>query len=198
MTSTIRLPSAPGRQAGLRDHGAGDPVLLIHGVGLQSAAWTPQIEALSRSRRVIAPDLPGHGRNPAEVSGALDLVDWLTEDLARQPDGAAVDGARARDPVAALQDAEEERRDRRHPRPVADGGRGVLQRAEGLLQGRDRRVAGAAVREAAVAAVARPSARCRNATHRGVAESPHHVDVCTKRRQNHRFVEVPVVDSLLG
>jgi pimeloyl-ACP methyl ester carboxylesterase len=36
-------------------------VLLLHGVGMQSAAWAPQIAALRKTHHVIAPDLPGHG-----------------------------------------------------------------------------------------------------------------------------------------
>lgn len=37
------------------------PVVLIHGVGLQSVAWHPQIAALSQTHSVIAVDMPGHG-----------------------------------------------------------------------------------------------------------------------------------------
>ena len=44
--------------------GQGRPVLLLHGVGLRAEAWQPQIEALCRTHRVIAPDMPGHGDTP--------------------------------------------------------------------------------------------------------------------------------------
>ncbi|WP_312858733.1 alpha/beta fold hydrolase [Rhizobium sp. G21] len=43
--------------------GAGDPLVLIHGVGMRLEAWTPQIEALSKRFEVIAVDLPGHGES---------------------------------------------------------------------------------------------------------------------------------------
>ncbi len=36
-------------------------IVLIHGARLTRAMWQPQIDALSTSFRVIAPDLPGHG-----------------------------------------------------------------------------------------------------------------------------------------
>lgn len=48
--------------------GDGPPVLLLHGVGLQAAAWGPQIDALSGRYQVIAPDMPGHGDSPAPTA----------------------------------------------------------------------------------------------------------------------------------
>jgi pimeloyl-ACP methyl ester carboxylesterase len=45
--------------------GLGEPVLLIHGLGGTRATWTPLIDALARTHRVIAPDLPGHGDSAA-------------------------------------------------------------------------------------------------------------------------------------
>ncbi len=41
--------------------GSGEPVLLLHGVGMRAEAWGPQIEALSKTHRVIALNMPGHG-----------------------------------------------------------------------------------------------------------------------------------------
>lgn len=43
--------------------GAGAPVLLLHGVGLQANVWGPQIDALCADFAVIAPDMPGHGES---------------------------------------------------------------------------------------------------------------------------------------
>ncbi len=51
MTSTTLRLSKSGRTVALRDHGAGDPVVLIHGVGMQSASWRPQIDALAKGHR---------------------------------------------------------------------------------------------------------------------------------------------------
>ncbi|WP_087001263.1 alpha/beta fold hydrolase [Rhizobium sullae] len=41
--------------------GTGEPLVLIHGVGMRLEAWGPQIACLSASHRVIAVDMPGHG-----------------------------------------------------------------------------------------------------------------------------------------
>ncbi|MBX7059220.1 MAG: alpha/beta fold hydrolase [Leptospirales bacterium] len=40
----------------------GAPVLLIHGIGGYVESWTPTFEALALHHRVLAVDLPGHGR----------------------------------------------------------------------------------------------------------------------------------------
>ncbi|WP_424970499.1 acetoin dehydrogenase dihydrolipoyllysine-residue acetyltransferase subunit [Dinoroseobacter sp. S76] len=62
------------------------PVYCVHGFAGLGANWAALRADLQRSGlSSSAPDLPGHGRNPAEVSAAMDLVDWLAEDLARQP-----------------------------------------------------------------------------------------------------------------
>jgi 3-oxoadipate enol-lactonase len=41
----------------------GAPVLLVHGLGGAAANWTRVAPALARTRRVIVPELPGHGRS---------------------------------------------------------------------------------------------------------------------------------------
>jgi 3-oxoadipate enol-lactonase len=61
---------AESRSTGLamwyRDLGAGDadPLLLLHAFPLNGKMFEPQMEALSATRRVIAPDFPGFGRSP--------------------------------------------------------------------------------------------------------------------------------------
>lgn len=62
-----------------RETGSGAPVVLIHGVGMQSAAWGPQFAALSANHRVIALDIPGHGRSSALSEGAQlpAFIEWL-------------------------------------------------------------------------------------------------------------------------
>ena len=52
------------------DRGSGEPLVLIHGVGMRAEAWTPQIAHFSRSRRVVALDLPGHGMSAPAPAGA--------------------------------------------------------------------------------------------------------------------------------
>lgn len=46
--------------------GSGPPLLLIHGLGGKASSWAPVAERLARTRTLIIPDLPGHGRTPAE------------------------------------------------------------------------------------------------------------------------------------
>lgn len=43
------------------DSGAGEALVLIHGLGANAAGWMEQIEALSPFYRVVAMDLRGHG-----------------------------------------------------------------------------------------------------------------------------------------
>jgi pimeloyl-ACP methyl ester carboxylesterase len=43
--------------------GKGEPLVLIHGVGMRLEAWAPQIAYLSATHRVIAVDMPGHGES---------------------------------------------------------------------------------------------------------------------------------------
>lgn len=83
MTLTTRHLS-DGTTLGLREAGAGEAIVLLHGVGMQSAAWAPQIQALSQSYRVLALDLPGHGLTSALPQGAQlsDFVEWLGRVLA--------------------------------------------------------------------------------------------------------------------
>lgn len=81
MTLTTRQLSEPFGQLSLRTDGSGpdDPVVLLHGVGMQSAAWAPQVEALSANNAVYALDLPGHGGSaPIDSASRLpDFLDWL-------------------------------------------------------------------------------------------------------------------------
>jgi pimeloyl-ACP methyl ester carboxylesterase len=53
-----------------RDEGTGPPVLLIHGLGVPMETWTYTIPALAAARRVLAFDVPGHGRSSMPRDGA--------------------------------------------------------------------------------------------------------------------------------
>ncbi|AFL49840.1 pimeloyl-ACP methyl ester carboxylesterase [Sinorhizobium fredii] len=59
--------------------GHGEPLVLIHGVGMRLEAWTPQVVALSARHRVIAVDMPGHGESDRLDADAKleDFVAWL-------------------------------------------------------------------------------------------------------------------------
>lgn len=76
-SKTLHL-SDSGQRVAYREHGTGEPVVLIHGVGMQSAAWGPQIAALGEAYRVIALDMPGHGNSDPLPQGSelQDFVAW--------------------------------------------------------------------------------------------------------------------------
>ncbi len=65
------------------EQGTRDPLVLIHGVGLRSLVWAPQISCFARTHRVIALNMPGHGGSTSLSSGAdlRDFVQWLAEVL---------------------------------------------------------------------------------------------------------------------
>jgi pimeloyl-ACP methyl ester carboxylesterase len=52
--------------------GAGDPVVLLHGLGATKASFLPTIATLARTHRPIAIDLPGFGDSDKPVQAAYD------------------------------------------------------------------------------------------------------------------------------
>lgn len=58
---------------GFAEQGDGPPLLLLHGLGASGFSWRENIDPLSRHFRVLAPDLPGHGRSPAPLDGDYSL-----------------------------------------------------------------------------------------------------------------------------
>ena len=60
-----------------RSEGAGEPLVLIHGVGGDASTWDALVPELAMRFRVIRPDLRGHGRSP------LLTTPCTAEDLAR-------------------------------------------------------------------------------------------------------------------
>ena len=52
-----------GDRVAYRDEGAGEVLLLIHGMGGSSQTWRDVIPMLAKKYRVIAPDLLGHGQS---------------------------------------------------------------------------------------------------------------------------------------
>src|SRR5687768_10087170 len=62
------------------------PVVLIHGYPFDHTMWFSTIAALGTKARVIAPDLPGFGRNPVlrnKSPGLEHYADFLVGELAR-------------------------------------------------------------------------------------------------------------------
>lgn len=80
-----RVRVGPGELAVVE---AGDPrapaLLLLHGSAASSAIWATYVPALAPSFRVLAPDLPGGGREgaPPDVEARADAVEELLGRLA--------------------------------------------------------------------------------------------------------------------
>ncbi|EXB49332.1 alpha/beta fold hydrolase [Acinetobacter sp. 1000160] len=79
ISKTLQLSN--NRIAHYFEQGEGEPLVLIHGVGMQAAAWYPQIEFFSKHYRVISVDMPGHGQSTklADDAQLQDFVDWSIE-----------------------------------------------------------------------------------------------------------------------
>ncbi|MGV6805089.1 MAG: alpha/beta fold hydrolase [Ruegeria sp.] len=81
MTLKTRQLSEPFGRLCFRSAGSegSDPLVMLHGVGMQSAAWEPQIDALSQKYTVYALDLPGHGESDPIAAGSQlpEFVDWF-------------------------------------------------------------------------------------------------------------------------
>jgi non-heme chloroperoxidase len=59
------LTARDGAKVFYREQGTGDPIILLHGFGMNSLHWLPFSTPLSRNARVIMPDLRGFGRSHA-------------------------------------------------------------------------------------------------------------------------------------
>lgn len=71
--------------------GAGPPVVLLHGVGLDHSMWARCLPALAQNCHVTAVDLRGHGASPAAAAGVTlgDLASDVVEILDRITAGSA-------------------------------------------------------------------------------------------------------------
>ena len=67
-------------------YGSGEPVVLIHGVGMEQAAWTAQVEELAADYQLVVYDMFGHGKSRIPPEGVTlaayadqlaDLLDHL-------------------------------------------------------------------------------------------------------------------------
>lgn len=56
----------------VEEHGEGDAMIMVHGLGGTSNAWYPQVGMLSRTFRVIRPDLEGSGRSPVKGKTSME------------------------------------------------------------------------------------------------------------------------------
>jgi pimeloyl-ACP methyl ester carboxylesterase len=57
--------------------GAGEPIVLLHGLGSRRKAWRPVVELVEGQREVLNVDLPGFGESPADEAGTeLRVADY--------------------------------------------------------------------------------------------------------------------------
>jgi len=86
---TERTLELAGVQTSVLEGGDGPPVLLLHGPGEYAAKWVHVLPELVASRRVIAPDMPGHGNSvvpgPIEADRVLDWLHALIEQTCPTP-----------------------------------------------------------------------------------------------------------------
>jgi pimeloyl-ACP methyl ester carboxylesterase len=87
MSAAAATPSASGRSIEVNgaalyyeEHGAGAPVVLIHGGLVSGAMWEPVLPHLAGGCRVITPDSRGHGRS-TNPGGSLSYAQ-LADDVA--------------------------------------------------------------------------------------------------------------------
>jgi pimeloyl-ACP methyl ester carboxylesterase len=59
--------------------GAGEPLVLVHGIGHRRQAWYPVLDQLAEHREVILVDLPGHGESDPLVTEGRPIQDVLGE-----------------------------------------------------------------------------------------------------------------------
>ena len=73
------------------ERGAGPPLLLIHGFTGSTETWSPLVPHLAAAHRVIAVDLPGHGRSSAPSDSGRYALDRFAGDLVRVLDDLSID-----------------------------------------------------------------------------------------------------------
>jgi pimeloyl-ACP methyl ester carboxylesterase len=72
--------------------GSGDPLLLLHGLGLSWRAWKPVLPELERTHDVVTVDLPGFGDTPP-LDGAAPTIDALADAVEADLDEAGLPDA---------------------------------------------------------------------------------------------------------
>lgn len=89
VTSWLTAPD--GARLHVVELGGGSPVVLLHGAGLSSQVWAYQLRDLAGARRVVVPDLRGHGRSVAGIDGVT--ISAMAEDVGAVIDVLGLEGA---------------------------------------------------------------------------------------------------------
>lgn len=56
-------------QTGYSVHGIGEPLVLVHGVGMNREIWEPQVAHFARDHQVVVYDMLGHGQSAVPAEG---------------------------------------------------------------------------------------------------------------------------------
>jgi pimeloyl-ACP methyl ester carboxylesterase len=86
--------STNGSGSASLDHhrgGAGEPLVLIHGIGHTWRGWKPMLPELERRFDVLAVDLPGHGHSPPLPGEVNSTPEALADAVEREMLGAGFD-----------------------------------------------------------------------------------------------------------
>ena len=65
----------------VREWGSGDPLILVHGLGMSGALWKHQVDAFSAHCRMIAIDLRGFGQSSRPSTPGAYAIEALAEDV---------------------------------------------------------------------------------------------------------------------
>lgn len=85
------LQEIRGKTLSVEKQGAGDPVVLLHGLGSTANVWEPAVRSLADKFTMLRFDLEGAGRSPC--AGALSIDGWVA-DLAAILDRNGIEAAR--------------------------------------------------------------------------------------------------------
>lgn len=88
---TVNQIDLPDGRLNVVDEGTGPPLLFVHGFPLDHRMWKHQIEELSQSYRVIAPDLRGFGKSSSVADEATLTMHDFADDLAGMLDVLEID-----------------------------------------------------------------------------------------------------------
>lgn len=77
----------------VEEHGSGEPLILIHGLGMSHALWTHQVGVFAEHYRTIAVDLRGFGASSKPDTAGAYAVDALADDIAAIPGALGLESA---------------------------------------------------------------------------------------------------------
>jgi pimeloyl-ACP methyl ester carboxylesterase len=75
MRATVTVVGVPGVEIAYHRKGAGEPLLLLHGIGHHRQAFDPVLDLLAEHHDVIALDFPGFGESPDVPDGVPNELD---------------------------------------------------------------------------------------------------------------------------